>query len=142
MASFVNTEQVYSTSGVTGTWLASQPAFNHIRNSGGIVNIAGPILVKSILVVPASGRYQEASVSGNVLAVTHGTSGMFAQLSGQELFRFDGGAHSGLGTGNNVAIPEAPGHGLDFIARSGLVTLNSGLHIYDIIVTYANTQIA
>lgn len=132
---FQNTEQVFSYSGVTGIWLNPLPATTLVRNSGGIVNIAGPALIHSILVVPASGRYQDASSSGVVLAVQHATSGMFAQLSGQELFRYDGVSQSGLGTANQVAT-FGPLVGLDFLARSGVVTLNSGTHVYDIIVTY------
>lgn len=141
--SFLNTEQTYSLSGIAAgsgnIWLNANPSFNQIRNSGGIVNIVAPILVKDILIVPASGQYTAASASGVVLAVNHATSGQFAQLSGQELFRFDGASHSGLGTGNLTAVPPSLNK-LDFLARSGIVTLNSGTHVYDIIVLYANAQ--
>lgn len=139
MANFLNTEQVYSTSGVSNVWIASNPAFNQIRNSGGIVNVGGPVIVRDIIVQPASGRWADASTSGVVLAVNHATSGMFAQLSGQELFRYDAGALSGLGTGNTTFVPDSP-RGMNFIARSGIVTLNSGTHVYDIIVTYGSPQ--
>lgn len=141
--SFLNTEQVYSLSGISAgsgnIWLNAQPSFNQIRNSGGIVNIAGPVLVKSVLVLPASGRWTDASTSGVVLAVNHATSGQFAQLSGQELFRYDAASHSGLDNGNVTYVPPSV-MGIDFIARSGVVTLNSGTHVYDIIVLYANAQ--
>ena len=139
MANFQNTEQVYSTSGVSNTWLAANPAFDQIRNSGGIVNVSGRLLIKDIIVQPASGRWADASTSGVVLAVNHATSGMFAQLSGQQLFRYDAGAQSGLATGNTTFVPGSP-RGMNFIARSGIVTLNSGTHVYDIIVTYATPQ--
>lgn len=130
----VTTENVYSFSGATGDeWLQPTVASDQIRNSGGIVNIAGPVIVRYIGVVPASGRSDTPSLSGVVLAVNHATSGMFAQLSGQELFRLDGAAHSGLGTANlTVRYDLYP----DFYARSGVVTLNSGTHTHDIIVTY------
>lgn len=130
-----NTEFAYRYSGVTGDWVQPRAGIDQIRNSGGIVNIAGPVIVHSILIAPASGRYDATSSSGVVLAVNHATSGQFAQLSGQELFRFDAGSHSGLGTGNLTATPPSL-VGLNFLARSGVVTLNSGTHIFDIIVTY------
>lgn len=120
--SFFNTELFAATSG--------------IRNSGGIVNVAGPIFCKTIMVVPASGQSTAPSYSGAVLAVTHATSGMFAQLSGQELFRFDGGAHSGLGTGN-LAAGRWDLLNVNTWCPSGIVTLNSGLHTLDLIVTFA-----
>lgn len=139
MATFLNTEQVYSTSGAANSWLAANPSYSQIRNSGGIVVVSGTILVKDIIVQPASGRWADASTSGVVLAVNHATSGMFAQLSGEELFRYDATGQSGLGTGNTTFVPVTP-HNIDFIARSGIVTLNSGTHVYDIIVLYAVPQ--
>lgn len=132
----LTTENTFDLSGSTGvTYLQPIIGSDQIRNSGGIVNIAGPVIVKNITVIPASGRWQDVSTSGVVLAVNHATSGQFAQLSGQELFRYDGAAHSGLANANHVFVPPVLPN-IDFLARSGVVTLNSGTHVYDIIVTY------
>ena len=136
---FLNTEFTFSSSGVSNLWLASNIAFNAIRNSGGIVNIAGPVIVKSIYVVPASGQGDAPSLSGVHIAVNHATSGMVFPLSGQGIFYFQSDAQSGLATGNLTPVPDGV-FGIDFLARSGVATVNSGTHVFDLIVLTAAPQ--
>ena len=133
------TEQVFTYSGAAAsgrTFFTAPYSDNLIRNSGGIVNITGPVLVRTIEFLPASGRYTDATLSGIVLSVIHSTSGMFTPLSGEVLFFEDLEAHSGLADGNVVHRPVS--NVTNHIARSGVTTLNSGTHIFDIIVRYTN----
>jgi hypothetical protein len=107
------------------------PGTSGIRNSGGIVNIAGPVIVKDIYAIALSGNI--ASASGVRLSVNVGTSGAFSG-AGPLLFYADLTGQSGLAPGNVTFVP--PWVLVEQLALSGVVTVNSGTHLYDLIVTY------
>ncbi len=141
MATFINTEQTYSISGVNAVWVAADPVFSSVRNSGGIVSVAGPVMVKNIYLLYASGQSTAASESGLVITVNNATSGMAAVLSGADtLFNYAPGAQSGLVNGLALVPMSTPLGPMDFICRSGLVTNNAGTHVFDLVVTYASRQ--
>jgi hypothetical protein len=141
MSSFLNTEQTYSNSGTAGLWLTANTAFSSVRNSGGVVSVPGPVLVKSIYVVYASGQSTAPSESGMIITVNNAISGMAAVLSGADtLYNYAPGAQSGLVNGLALVPLSTPLGPMDFLCRSGLVTNNAGTHVFDLIVTYSLKQ--
>lgn len=144
MATFLNTEQTYSTSGTSAVWLASNPALTLSRNSGGMVNVAGPILIKAIYATPVSG-FTGAGNSGALLVAAHAVSGATSgggATTGEVLFYFYGG---GVAISGAVQTAQpATLTALDFLARSGLSTYVSnsgGTNAYHLNVLYAARQL-
>jgi hypothetical protein len=143
MATFLNTEQVYSTSGASAIWLAANPALTLSRNSGGMLNVAGPIIIKSIYATVVSG-FTGAGNSGALLVASHAVSGATSgggATVGQVLYYYYGG---GVAISGGVQTAQPPVlTGLDFIARSGLSTYVSnsgGTNAYHLNVLYAASQ--
>lgn len=133
------TEQTFTYSGgaTSGkTFFNAEFADNVTRNSGGIVNIAGPVIVRNIILSYHSGQGQAASLSGNVITVNAATSGMVDVLSGQSLFYYSPGAQSGLVDAMSH-LPD-PLLGLNYLARSGVATTNSGTRVLTLTVHYTN----
>ena len=133
------TEQVFTYSGAAAsgrTFFHGRFADNVTRNSGGIVNIAGPIIVRSIILSYHSGQGQAASLSGNVITVNAATSGMVDVLSGQSLYYFAPGAQSGLVDAMSY-LPRSL-ENVDYIARSGVATTNSGTRVLTLTIHYTN----
>lgn len=139
--SFLNTEQTFSNSGTAGTWIARELYFSSVRNSGGIVNIAGPAIIGHIIPQTASGQGSAVSASGVQLRVLHATSGLIIQSSGLDtLYNFEGGTSSGLTTTGTTSFVPPTLMNLNFLARSGVVVYNNGTHLFDLVVTYAVKQ--
>ena len=127
------TQQVFSTSGSTTNFIQALPATNSIRNSGGQVVIAGPVIIKHIYPITLSGSI--ASNSGVRLTVIAGNSGAVLITSGDVLYFADLTGQSGLGTGG-VTVAPPPAYDVNFYAPSGVTTINSGTVSYALVVTY------
>ena len=143
MSSFLNTQQTFSTSGVSNTWLASNIAWQVIRNSGGGVSVAGPVIVKSIYASTVSG-FTGAGTSGQILiacaAVSGSTSG--GNVAGDVLYFHYGGGIAA--SGGALAAQPPTLIGLDFIAKSGVSTFvanSGGTNAYVLNVIYGSPQV-
>jgi len=141
MASFINTEQTYSASGVTGVWLASNTAFSTSLNTGGLVNVAGPqLLIKSVVLQSVSG-FTGAGTSGAAVIVATGqstTSGGSTASGANILYHLYGRASGSVTELTPLFV------NYDFITTSGFSTFvgASGFaQPYNLLVTYAGRQI-
>ena len=143
MSNFLNTQQAYSTSGVNNVWLAPNVSWQTNRNSGGMTNVAGPVIVKAIFATPVSG-FTGAGSSGALLIACHAVSGATSggNVAGDVLYFHYGGGVA-ISGGVQTAQPQ-PLTGLDFIAKSGLsiFVANSGAtYAYALTVVYGSPQV-
>lgn len=139
----LTTEQVFTTSGVAQTWLASNVANAIHSNSGGMTNVAAPMQIKAIYALVASG-FTGAGSSGQILiacdCVSGATSG--GNIAGNVLFLYYAGGIAASGA-VHTAQPLAL-LGLDYIVRSGLstfVAVSGGTKAYTLNVAYTGPQI-
>lgn len=108
-----------------------------------MLNVAGPLLIKSIYAQPVSG-FTGAGTSGQVLIACNSISGATSggNVAGDVLYFFYGG---GVAISGAVVVPQPPVlNGLDFIARSGLSTFvanSGGTAAYTLQVVYAAAQV-
>ena len=143
MPDILTTQQNFSTSGVSNTWLTSNITWQTLRNSGGGVNVAGPVIVKAIYANTVSG-FTGAGTSGQILiacaAVSGSTSG--GNVAGDVLFFHYGGGVAISGAVQTISPPVVTG--LDFIAKSGLSTFvanSGGTNVYTLTVIYGSPQV-
>lgn len=142
MSTFQNSQQVFSTSGVSNIWLDANISFQTLRSSGGLSNVAAPVMVKAIYATVVSG-FTGAGTSGQILiacdAISGATSG--GNIAGNVLYFHYGG---GVAISGGVQIQNPPVLvGLDYIVRSGLsvFTANSGgTNIWNLNVIYGSPQ--
>ena len=139
MSNFQNTEQTYSVSGISANFPAPNPSLAVSRNSGGMVNVSGSMMVKAIYIDRVSG-FTGASNSGCLIVIGHSASGLTSgggTAGSQDILLFHYGGSSG------VSLDVPPITNLDFFARSGLSTFvgNSGFtNAYTARVFYAYKQ--
>lgn len=108
-------------------------ATSGLRNSGGVVNIPGPVVIKNIYAIALSGS--QATSSGIRLQVNTGVSGVFSGTGTTLLYFQDLTGVTQSGASTQTYVP--PGvFGVEHLALSGVVTVNSGTHLYDLLVTY------